>query len=39
MYNEIAQLLMYGDMKEDEILYQMGEIFARYEKAIMKKWN
>ena len=31
MYQEIAQLLMYGDLKEDEILYQLGEIFARYE--------
>uniref|UniRef100_UPI00405732D3 ATP-binding protein n=1 Tax=Agathobacter sp. TaxID=2021311 RepID=UPI00405732D3 len=37
MYNEIAQLLMYGDMKETEILYQMGEIFARYEKGNYEK--
>ena len=37
MYNEIAQLLMYGDMKEDEILYQMGEIFACYEKGNYEK--
>lgn len=31
MYQEVSQLLMYGDLKEDEILYRMGEIFARYE--------
>lgn len=31
MYQQISQLLMYGDLKEDEILYRMGEIFARYE--------
>ena len=31
MYRQIAQLLMYGDIKEDEILYQMGEICARYD--------
>lgn len=31
MYQKIARLLMYGDLKEDEILYQMGEIFSRYE--------
>ena len=31
MYQEIAQLLMYGDLKEDEILYKMGAIFAQYE--------
>lgn len=37
MYNEVAQLLMYGDMNENEILYQMGEIFARYEKGGYEK--
>ena len=31
MYQEISQLLMYGDLEEDSILYQMGEIFAKYE--------
>ena len=31
MYQEISQLLMYGDLDEDCILYQMGEIFGKYE--------
>ena len=31
MYQEISQLLMYGDLDEDSILYQMGEIFGKYE--------
>ena len=30
MYREISKLILYGDMKEDEILYQMGEIFRRF---------
>lgn len=33
MYQEIAQLLMYGVADRDEILYSMGEIFARFEKG------
>ena len=33
MYQEISQLLMYGDMDENEILYQMGQLFARFEKG------
>ena len=32
MYQEIAQLLMYGVADKEEILYKMGEIFARFEK-------
>lgn len=37
MYREIAKLIMYGDMDEDCILYQMGEIFRRnYEKTSSK---
>ena len=32
MYREIAKLIMYGDMDENCILYQMGEIFRRFEK-------
>ena len=32
MYQEIAQLLMYAVADKNEILYQMGEIFARFEK-------
>lgn len=31
MYREIAKLIMYGDMEETCILYQMGEIFRRFE--------
>ena len=31
MYREIAKLILYGDIKEDTILYQMGEIFRRFE--------
>lgn len=29
MYREISKLIMYGDMDENCILYQMGEIFRR----------
>ncbi|MBV7276184.1 ATP-binding protein [Clostridium sp. PL3] len=31
MYREIAKLIIYGDLKEDSILYQMGEIFRKLE--------
>ena len=31
MYQEIAKLILYGDLKEDTILYQMGEIFRKFE--------
>lgn len=31
MYQEISQLLMYGDLEEDSILAQMGEVFGKYE--------
>ena len=33
MYQEISQLLMYGDIDENEILYQLGQLFARFEKG------
>ena len=33
MYQEISQLLMYGDINENEILYQLGQLFARFEKG------
>lgn len=33
MYQEISQLLMYGDLEQDSILYQLGEIFHRYDKG------
>lgn len=33
MYKEIAKLIMYGDIEEDCILYQMGEIFRDFEKG------
>lgn len=31
MYKEIAKLIIYGDLKEDSVLYQMGEIFRKFE--------
>jgi hypothetical protein len=31
MYQEIAQLLMYGDLEQNSILYQLGELFGRFE--------
>lgn len=31
MYKKIAKLIIYGDLKEDSILYQMGEIFRKFE--------
>lgn len=31
MYQEVAQLLMYGDLDEDEILYRLAELFGEYE--------
>ncbi|MDY3889317.1 MAG: ATP-binding protein [Agathobacter sp.] len=31
MYQKVSQLLMYGELSEDEILYQMAELFHRYE--------
>ncbi len=31
MYQEIASLILYGDLNEDSILYQMGEIFRKFE--------
>ena len=37
MYQEISQLLMYGDIDEDEILYQMGKVFARFESGEYEK--
>lgn len=33
MYQEVSQLLMYGDMNENEILFQLGQIFARFERG------
>lgn len=31
MYREISKLILYGDMDQDCILYQFGEIFRRYD--------
>lgn len=31
MYQGISQLLMYGDLEEDSILYQLGELFYKFE--------
>ena len=33
MYRDIAKLIMYGDIEEDGILYQMGEIFREFEEG------
>ncbi len=37
MYQEIANLILYGDLDEDTILYQLGEIFRRYEDGTATK--
>ena len=37
MYQEIAKLIMYGDIEEDSILYQMGEIFRDFEEDSQNK--
>lgn len=37
MYQEIASLLMYGDLKKDDILFQLGEIFGKYESGDYNK--
>lgn len=37
MYAEISQLLMYGDLDRDGILFQLGEIFGRYESGNYNK--
>lgn len=37
MYQEISQLLMYGDLEQDSILYQLGEIFARFDSCAYNK--
>ena len=33
MYKQLSQLLMYGDLDQDGILYQLGEIFHSYDKG------
>ena len=37
MYQEISKLLMYGDIDKNEILYQMGLLFARFERGDYEK--
>ena len=37
MYRQIAQLLMYGELDEDSILYKMGDIFARFDSGQYEK--
>lgn len=37
MYREIAKLILYGDMDEDCILYQFGEIFRRFDEKTGSK--
>ena len=34
MYREISKLIMYGNMEQDCILYQMGDIFRRFYEGI-----
>ena len=31
MYDEISRLILYGDLKKDSVLYQMGELFRRFD--------
>ena len=31
MYKDISKLILYGDLDKDSILYQMGEIFRKFE--------
>ena len=33
MYEQISQLLMYGDLDQASILLKIGEMFARYEQG------
>ncbi|MDE7029241.1 MAG: AAA family ATPase, partial [Lachnospiraceae bacterium] len=37
MYREIAKLIMYGDMDKGCILYQLGEIFRRFDEKTDSK--
>ena len=37
MYQEVSQLLMYGDLDRDGILYQLGELFGEYESGQYNK--
>ncbi len=37
MYREISKLIMYGDMDKDCILYQLGEIFRRFDEKSSTK--
>ena len=37
MYHEISQLLMYGDLSSDEILYNLGVIFDKFESGNYSK--
>lgn len=37
MYREISKLIMYGNMEHDCILYQLGEIFRRYDEKPSSK--
>ncbi|MGN1031450.1 MAG: AAA family ATPase, partial [Butyricicoccaceae bacterium] len=37
MYQEIANLILYGDLEQDSILYQLGEIFRRHEDGTATK--
>ncbi len=34
MYQEIAKLILYGDLPEDSLLFQMGEIFRIFDEGV-----
>ena len=37
MYREISKLILYGNMKEDSILMQLGDIFRRFDQKTAEK--
>ncbi len=37
MYDKISRLLMYGDLTEDSILYQLGDAFEKLESKAYNK--
>lgn len=37
MYQDISKLIIYGDLKEESILYQMGVIFRKFEIGVENK--
>ena len=39
MYRELAQLLLFSEMEEDEILRNIGQIYYDWEHQTCEKWN